>query len=210
MTAAARADVGQAFRVTGLTCKAATCHTAEGYQPGLTTIEVEGNLPQYAGYSVRLIVVRKNGANLSFISRTTLGILSDGHFTASIPAYNYPDGRYGFALLPKQRDAVLAGGAFTKGTPGAAQVATRVSNRAGLTGEWIGIAGTYGRVRIYGNGTYLFNELSGTYRRSGNAIVFSGPLSVWNGGRAMIGERTIEFYWTTAEGAKQYFVFEKI
>lgn len=206
----ADADPGHAFRISGLSCKAASCHTAEGYQPGLTTVEVEGNLPDYAGYSVRLIVARRSGEHLAVVSTTTFGIFSDGHFTASIPAYNYPDGRYGFAIAPKQRDTLLAGGTFTKGTPRAVPVSTRTSSGAGLTGEWLGIAGTYGRVRIYANGTYLFNELSGRYQRSGNTIVFSGPLSVWNGGRATIGNGTIEFYWTTAEGAKQYFVFEKV
>jgi hypothetical protein len=202
----APAEVGRAFHITGLKCKAASCSVGEGYQPGLSTVEVRGNLPAYAGYSVRLFVFRRTGSSLSVISQTTLGIFSDGGFTASIPAYNYNDGVYVFALMPKNADTVLAGGMFSKGTPAAPQQSTTSSS---ASGDWIGIAGTYGRVRILPNGTYYFNELRGRYEQSGNQIVFSGPLAVWNNGRATMHNGLIEFYWTTAQGAKQYFVFEK-
>jgi hypothetical protein len=84
-----------------------------------------------------------------------------------------------------------------------------VAATSGITGEWIGIAGTYGDVHIYGDGSYTFNQLRGSYRQSGRNITFAGPLAVWNGGHATLGNGVIEFYWTTAQGAKQYFVFEK-
>jgi hypothetical protein len=205
--ASAPAEVGRAFHISQLKCKAASCSVGEGYQPGLSTVEVRGNLPSYAGYSVRLFVFRRTGSSLHTVSQTTLGIFSDGGFTASIPAYNYTDGVFVFALMPKNADTVLAGGMFTKGTPAAPQQQRAATGSA--SGDWIGIAGTFGRVRIFPNGTYYFNELRGSYQQSGDQIVFSGPLAVWNNGRATMHNGLIEFYWTTAQGAKQYFVFEK-
>jgi hypothetical protein len=206
----ALASVGHPFTLSHVRCKNATCSVGQGYQPGLSTVEVAGALPAYAGYSVRLIIARKSGSSVAVVDERTLGIFSDGHFTASIPAYNYIDGTYAFAIVPKQSKDVLAAGVFVKGDAEPNSVVPKHSASTALTGEWLGIAGTYGRLRMYSNGTYLFNELGGHYETSGNFIVFSGPLAVWNRGRATIGNGTIEFYWTTPEGAKQYFVFEKV
>jgi hypothetical protein len=208
-TAAPLAQVGHAFQLSHLKCQAASCSVGEGDQPGLSTVEVTGNLPAYAGYSVRLAVARKSHGHFRIVSSTTLGIFSDGHFTASIPAFNLRDGLYVFAIMPKNADEILAGGTFSKRTPDAPARRTPATSTSALTGEWIGINGTAGRVRIFADGTYTFNDVSGSYRQSGDQITFSGPLSAWNGGRARIGAGVIEFSWTTAEGANQYFVFEK-
>lgn len=204
--ATSQAQVGHAFQLSRLKCKAASCSVGEGYQPGLSTVEVNGNLPAYAGYSVRLVVARRSAGHFTIVSSTTLGIFSDGHFTVSIPAYDLRDGLYVFAIMPKNTDDILAGGSFRKRTPIAVRQRTATSS---LSGEWIGINGTAGRVRIFADGTYTFNDQPGRYQQSGNQITFSGPLSLWNDGRATVGDRVIEFYWTTPEGAKQYFVFEK-
>jgi hypothetical protein len=207
--AKAQARVGQPFHLSRVRCNAVHCSVGEGYQPGLSTLELSGSLPDYAGYSVRLVVGRRSENGVKIVADTLLGIFSDGHFTASIPAYNYADGAYAFAIVPKQSRTVLASGTFVKRGNAQNRVAVQVQSSNALTGDWIGIAGTFGRVHIYPDGRYTFNELAGRYTSSGNTIVFSGPLAVWNNGHATIGNGTIEFYWTTAEGAKQYFVFEK-
>lgn len=206
----AQAGVGEPFRLSNVACNDATCSVGEGDQPGLSTVEVSGNLPAYAGYSVRLIIGRKFRGHTSVLDERSLGIFSDGHFTTSIPAYNYADGRYVFVIMPKQKDSILVVGTFIKQSIGRHRSASSTSaSSADLIGEWRGINGTAGLVRILADGTYTFNGAPGRYERSGNSIVFSGPLSAWNGGRGTIGDGTIEFYWTTSEGAKQYFVFAK-
>jgi hypothetical protein len=211
----ARAEAGKNFAISRIACRNVTCQKAEGLQGGLTTIEVEGKgFSQLAGYSVRLTVVRRLGNEIQgVVDDRKVGIMTDGHFTTSLAVYKYEDGDYSFTFSPlKDPQNTLALGSFTKTTGGAAQGGARDAHASAsddLAGKWYGINGTAGLVRIHRDGMYTFNEERGQYRQNGNTIVFSGPLSVWNGGRATVGRGVIEFYWTNANGAKQYFVFAK-
>jgi len=144
-----------------------------------------------------------------------VGVMANGGFAASIPAYTLADGQYlfGFSTV-NQPDKVFAAGAFTIAGAGAAQSATAstASGSASLAGHWYGIAGTIADIVIKADGTYVSaGSARGTWRADSNSVLFTGPLAAWNNGRGKLNTRddVIEFYWTNAAGAKQYFVLEK-
>lgn len=207
----ADAQVGHAFNLSNLQCQNFQCETADGSQPGLTTVEVSGHFPDVAGMSVDFLVARKTASGWRFVIKRHVGVMSDGSFTTSIPAYNFADGTYTFVAATRSQHAQLGVGRFTKSSNagrGSVQPLNGASGSA-LTGTWIGINGTAGRIDISPDGTYAFNGTSGRYSVSGDSVIFTGPLSAWNGGRGKFHDNIIEFSWTNAEGASQYFVFEK-
>jgi hypothetical protein len=200
-------QVGKPMHIEQLQCKALTCAAAEGWQPGLTTIEVEGHFPQYAGRGLSYKVIRKDASKLALERKAP--VMSNGKMTISIPAYNLENGDYVFALTPvDQPGHVLAGGVFRKVTP--ESKAPESAGGTSFVGEWRGMNGTAGAVVIQPGGAYTFNGARGAWRSSGNGIVFTGPLAAWDGGRAHLRAGVIEFAWTTPAGAHQWFTFGRV
>jgi hypothetical protein len=199
------AQPGRAFRIEGLLCKGLTCELREGLQAGLTTVEAEGT---YRGVdSVRLEVVRREPKEV--VLDRKIGVMSNGKVTISIPAFRLAGGDYVFQISRANTQERLAVGSFRKTQGGAGQVGVESGGQS-LIGEWRGINKTGGLVVISANGTYTFNGASGRYRATGNQIVFSGPLAAWNNGQATMKDGVIEFYWTNAQGWKQWFTFAKV
>ncbi|HZU24414.1 MAG TPA: hypothetical protein VFA04_02775, partial [Bryobacteraceae bacterium] len=142
-----------------------------------------------------------------------VGVMADGGFTTSIPAYSLTDGTYVFGFAPvAPPNKVFAAGTFTIGPLGeTAQPAVQHAS-ASLAGHWLGIAGTIADVTINADGTYVSRGAPpATWRQEGNTVIFTGPLAAWNNGRGKLRPdgKVIEFYWTNASGAKQYFVLAK-
>ncbi len=199
------AQPGRAFRIEGLQCKGISCELREGMQEGLTTIEAEGI---YRGVdAVRLEVVRLEGKEV--VLDRKIGIMSNGKLTISIPAFRLPAGDYAIQVSRVNSQARLAMGSFRKSSSTAPPVAIESSGQS-LVGEWRGINKTAGQVIISANGSYTFNGAAGRYRATGNQVVFTGPLAAWNNGQATLNKGVIEFYWTNAQGWKQWFTFAKV
>jgi len=202
------------FTISGLQCQSLTCEAREGIIPHqLTTIEVSGNARQFAGYSVLMRVVNRGTRTIALERK--VGVMANGGFTASIPAYTLAGGQYVFGFVPvNQPDKTFAAGQFTISAAGvAAQQFPATSSTSGsLAGHWYGIAGTMADIVINPDGSYISGgSARGTWRADGRSVVFNGPLAAWNNGRGKLNARgdVIEFYWTNSAGAKQYFVLEK-
>lgn len=188
-------------------------------QAGLTTVEVEGVLPQLAGTGVRVVVATRDTTQLVFDRK--VGIMSSGKITVTLPVYSWQDGDYILLIArPNDMKTPLAGGVFKKrtGSGGAAGVRSEpeVQRQSGpassptWVGEWRGINRTAGLVKIAADGTYDFNGGAGRWKAAGHQIVFTGPLAAWDNGKATLKDGVIEFYWTNAQGWKQWFTFAKV
>lgn len=84
------------------------------------------------------------------------------------------------------------------------------ASAASLLGTWYGAGDTKGTIELHADGTYDWSgNHAGRYSVAGTKVTFTGSLTAWNGGVAQLNKRgdTIEFYWTNADGAKQWFVF---
>jgi hypothetical protein len=208
------AQVGKPFRIEDLQCKALSCSTAEGWQPGLTTVEAEGRFPSSVGGAV-LLTVNRRGVPTPVFDRA-IGVTTDGEATITIPAYDLPDGEYSFGLSPLNDTEHLVGsGAFRKLTPGAPARSEEKSDgrpaaTAAIVGRWRSINGTTGLLVIKADGTYSFNGARSTYRLSGHQVTFLGPLRTWNQGRATWRNDVVEFHWTTPRGAKRRLTFASV
>jgi hypothetical protein len=135
--------------------------------------------------------------------------MSNGKVTISIPAFRLAAGDYLIRVSRVPSQERLAVGSFRKSSSGAASAPAETGGQS-LVGEWRGINKTAGLVVISPNGVYTFNGAAGRYRATGNQVVFSGPLAAWNHGQATIKNGVIEFYWTNAQGWKQWFTFAKV
>jgi hypothetical protein len=200
------------FAVSGLRCQAIQCEAREGIMPHqLTTIEVSGAAKQWAGYSLLFRVVRQSDRTV--VLDRKVGVMADGGFTTSIPAYSLPDGTYVFGFAPVAPPSkVFAAGTFTVSPLGQAAPASTQHGSSALAGHWLGIAGTIADITINADGTYVSRGAPpATWRQQGDNIIFTGPLAAWNNGRGKLRPdgKVIEFYWTNAAGAKQYFVLGK-
>lgn len=182
----------------------------------LTTVEAAGDITKYAGYSLVLRVVKSD--NRSVVIDRKVGVMANGHFTLSIPAYSLEDGTYFFGVSgPIDLKNVLAAGTFkiaavNTSSGSVSQSGAPISTASQLSGHWYGIAGTSADLQLYADGTYVSaHSVKGTWCQSGNQVTFTGPLSAWNQGRGQLNPKgdVIEFQWTTATGAKQYFVIGK-
>lgn len=141
--------VGTEFRVDSLSCKGGIqCSTSEGMQPGLTTVEVEGTLPQLAGTGVRVVVATRDTTQLVFDRK--VGIMSNGKITISLPVYNWQDGDYVLLIAkPNDMKTPVAGGVFRKRTGSGATTSTRSeptpqrqsTPSSGWVGEWLASTG---------------------------------------------------------------------
>jgi hypothetical protein len=196
-------------------CTSVRCEVQEGWQPGLTTVELSGTAPALAGRSLHfaMIVVGREDP----IEDHKVGVLVNGHFTTSIAAYKLQAGQYAFGLFDMaNRDRPLAYGTFSvrRANTGAERPAERrpsePSRNAGVVGTWHGVGGTMGKIELLPNGTYTSNgEVAGRYEVRGNEVVFTGNLAAWNGGRATLKNDVMEFYWKNPSGATNYFAFGK-
>lgn len=207
---AARAAAGEAFEIRQLRCEAASCSTAEGIMAGLTTIEVQGTLRAYREQGLRLVVERE-GAGAPVFERR-VGVFANGEFRASLPAHLWPDGNYRFQLLNASPDGTpVAGGRFTRASAARAPAAKAGALAASdLVGEWRGINGTAGVLLISADGSYRFNGEAARYRIEGDEVVFGGPLTAWNDGRARLRSGVIEFHWKNREGFQNWFTFARV
>lgn len=202
------------FSISGLQCQTLTCETREGIMPHqLTTVEISGSAKQWAGYSLLFKVIRQNDKTVVVDRR--VGVMANGGFTTSIPAYSFEDGAYVFGFMPVSTPTkAIAAGTFTVGPLGqsSAQKTTARPPSGKLAGHWLGIAGTFADLTINPDGTYISGgSAHGTWRQEGDTVIFTGPLTAWNDGHGKLKPSgdVIEFYWTNAAGAKQYFVIGK-
>lgn len=78
-----------------------------------------------------------------------------------------------------------------------------------LVGKWYGAGSTMGLIEMRPDGSYSYGQARGTYSQKDGEIIFTGSLTAWNNGHAKIKNGILEFYWTNAQGFKQYFTFAK-
>jgi hypothetical protein len=201
------------FTISGIDCRQVTCRATEGLQPGLTVLDIEGRgFAQWANRALRFQVARVLApGKYETVIEQKVGVFSDGHLTASIAVYKLADGAYDFVFVtPENQKAYAAMGKFLKSSTANANAPASTPAGADMAGEWWGINGTAGQIVIRSDGSYLWSGKPGGHvKRSGDQLQFDGALAAWDGGRASIKRDVIEFYWTTASGAKQYFVFGK-
>lgn len=199
-------------------CRNLYCNVQEGYQPGLTTVEVLGHAPQYAGRSLDLTV--GDMGTQRQVERRKVGVMVNGDYTTSIAAYKLLPGQYVFVFRPIGANDTLGLGAFAVGeggnvsTPAVKPQPSRAGGRsssAGVVGTWQGVGGTMGKIELHPDGTYTSNRApAGRYQVSGNQVTFTGNLAAWNGGHATLKRPDLmEFYWKSPSGGINYFAFAK-
>jgi hypothetical protein len=80
---------------------------------------------------------------------------------------------------------------------------------ASIAGEWHE-PDTFAAIRLNPDGSYTAPDGGvGTFRVVGGDVLFTGPLSAWNGGRAVLKPGAIEFRWkdADADGVEHRFRF---
>ena len=80
-----------------------------------------------------------------------------------------------------------------------------------LAGQWLDPKNGQS-LELLANGTYR-TGVGGTghFTVEGDRLVFTGALSAWDQGRATLSQPDVlEFYWTNAEGFKNYFAFLRV
>lgn len=221
------------FTISNIKCHAVSCVTSEGFQEGLTTLEINGQgFQQQAGQSLVFVVVRRGGAEQDTQAQKPpalerkVGVFTDGHLTTNVAVYRLADGVYDFSFHSVADPSnPLATGSFSKTTRAAPKPAQTLQSTNGteeltgnrpmsaadeLVGIWHGLNGTAGELQFKGNGTYILNGNSrGHVTKSGTNLLFDGPLAAWDHGRATLKNGVIEFYWTASTGGKNWFTFAK-
>lgn len=99
LTIAVRGETRK-FAISNIECHVVSCVASKGMQEGLGTLEVSGKgFQQSAGRSLVFTVSRHSatGKDEPVLERK-VGVFSDGHLTASIPAYQLSDGVYNFTF----------------------------------------------------------------------------------------------------------------
>ena len=93
----------------------------------------------------------------------------------------------------------------------ASQSQTGQTSNTAVTGTWYAIANTHGSpIELKADGSYLFGgQPGGRYKVTANGISFTGSLASWNNGQSTLKNGVIEFYWTNASGAKNYFAYSR-
>lgn len=91
-------------------CRDLDCRLQEGWQPGMTTVEVHGRARQYAGRSLEIVV--RHVASHREVLRRRVGVLIGGDFSTSIAAYDLPAGEYAFGFRPITGNETVGTGAF--------------------------------------------------------------------------------------------------
>jgi len=105
-----------------------------------------------------------------------------------------------------------AGRRFTAFAPTAAAAPQAPAPAPGaLAGRWIDPRNAQS-FEIFADGRYRTGVGGeGRVSASGAGLVFSGVLSAWDQGRATLSadRKLIEFHWTNADGARNYFAFQR-
>ena len=80
-----------------------------------------------------------------------------------------------------------------------------------LAGQWLDPKNGQS-LEFFANGTYRTGVGgAGRFTVEGDRLVFTGALSAWDQGRATLSQPDVlEFYWTNAEGFKNYFAFLRV
>jgi hypothetical protein len=80
-----------------------------------------------------------------------------------------------------------------------------------LAGQWLDPENGQS-LELLTNGTYRTGAGgTGHFTVEGDRLVFTGALSAWDQGRATLSQPDVlEFYWTNAEGFKNYFAFLRV
>ncbi|MBU6365803.1 MAG: hypothetical protein KJT01_06290 [Gemmatimonadetes bacterium] len=100
--------------------------------------------------------------------------------------------------------ATVAGG---PATPGSRAAGNPMSAPTAMAGRWYGV-NVANQLTLTADGRYTTGAGgSGSWRQRGDTVQFSGPLTAWNGGTAVLSRGALEFHWTNREGAVQYFAF---
>lgn len=95
---------------------------------------------------------------------------------------------------------------FAERTPAASEAKTAKTPAASILGTWWGVQ-SMTQIDIKADGTYASpNGGKGTWRMTGDEIVFTGALAGWNNGRAKLTKGGwIEFLWKDQSGAAYLF-----
>jgi len=202
----------KAFRIENLECKGIACDLREGHQAGLTALEAHGDFRGVDSVRMRLLDRHRKLVVLDKQIETS----SHGKVDITVPAKDLADGEYVLRIATADVPRLLAVGTFRKAS-GAAPPAAETpqaaappgSGDAKLAGSWMGIKNTGGVLVLTADGKYTINGGAGEYRVSGQNLTFTGPLSVWNGGKAALKGGVIEFAWTNPKGAKRSYAFAR-
>ena len=193
-----------------------TCSVAEGLQEGQAAVTAEGRFRRYAGKEVSLHLLKFEGrGKAKEIRSENVGVLPDGKLRTGIPARTLDAGKYVFTFTPANagfKEHSIAKGEFIviREQAPASENSSSGAIPASLVGTWYGTAQTVGTIEMRPDGTYSYGgRPAGTYRANGNHIIFTGSLSAWDNGRATLTNGNLEFYWTNAQGWKQWFSFAK-
>jgi hypothetical protein len=201
-----------------LRCSSLLTCSVEGLQEGRTAVTAAGRFRRYAGKEVSLHLLKFEGrgrGKAKEIRSENVGVLLDGKLRASIPASALDAGKYVFTFTPANagfKEQRIAKGEFIVVWVQAPASGKSSSGAipASLVGTWYGTAKTVGTIEMRPDGTYSYGgRPAGTYRADGNHIIFTGSLSAWDNGRATLTNGNLEFYWTNAQGWKQWFSFAK-
>ncbi len=211
-------------------CPALMCAPRQNAQRTVTTLEIAGTFKAYRGKAMILRV--DDASSRRAVIRESGQTLDDGRYAASIDADRLQPGRYEFLIVPEEsRGFVLAVGRFTVARGNLAEVPPRqaspiasgpaqaavppaaaspIQAMRALVGTWRGTNGVAGTLDMRADGTYVYNGLSrGHYKFYGSELVFDGALAAWNGGHATVEGDYLDFYWTSVDGAHQWYSFAK-
>jgi hypothetical protein len=212
-------------------CSVVACVPRQNPQRTVTTLAIAGTFNAHRG---RAMILRVDDAlSRRTVIRESGQTLDDGRYAANIAADRLQPGRYKFLVVPEEsRGLVVAAGRFTiargilaQAPPRqAAPIARAVGNAAAvrpapaspiqamraLIGTWRGTNGVAGNLDMRADGSYVYNGLSrGHYKFYGGELVFDGALAAWNGGHATVRGDYLDFYWTSLDGAHQWYSFAK-
>ena len=179
-------------------------------------LKASGVRPGAAGMTID-VFAQDTGVRLS---QQPAGAVIDGRVSVLIAnAQSVPPGRYRFVIdevgqgqfvVTSTESAAISSSAQSAAQGATIQAPPPAAASNSLPGVWYGIASTPGNLELSADGSYKLNgRAGGRYRRIGNDVIFDGALSAWNGGHASLKDDVLEFYWTNAEGAKNWFVFRR-
>lgn len=202
---------------------AARCsvEVAPGVMQGQVWLRFNGVAPGVAGRSVaarvysvpddRAVIERSlfTGGRGDLATQLADGqLLAPGRYRYEIEGFGTGTFEVTSREAPAARSQPKAGSKAPGSTTPAAPAAPTAAR--GLAGTWYGISGTAGSIELRADGSYLHNGRSGgAWRAEGNQVRFTGSLAAWNGGRASLRDGVLEFSWTSPEGFKNWFVFQR-
>ena len=193
----------------GVSCSVAV---TAGFMAGQATLDFSARAPALAGSGFSVQVFDGSGA---VVQQRFGGVMSSGALTALIAsAQLLAPGQYRYVVsgIAEGRFRIVSAQDAGSGNPTVASAAAAASSAdaAGLAGVWYGIASTVGQIELATNGSYTYNgSPGGRWRVDGDRVVFDGVLAAWNQGVATLKDGVLEFYWTNADGSRNWFVFQR-